>query len=102
MSKAKPVVKTPVIEKVAELGMKLRQRHLADYAATTSRNDFTQRQLKHCLILRAYLKTTYRRVLELLAVSPPLPEQLGRHKRPRQFHQGGRETVSAQDAHRLR
>ena len=67
----------PVVEKVAELAMKLGQRHLADYGATTSRHDFTQRQLMSCLILRAYLRTTYRGVLELLAVSPPLREQLG-------------------------
>ena len=66
-----------VIEKVAELAMKLGQRHLAAYGATTSRHDFTQRQLMSCLILRAYLKTTYRGVLELLAVSPPLRERLG-------------------------
>jgi len=52
--------------KVAELAMRLSQRHLADYGAVTSRHDFTQRQLLSCLILRAYLKTTYRGVLEVL------------------------------------
>src|SRR3984957_20088344 len=77
MSKDKATGKVPVIEKVAELAMRLGQRHLADYGATTSRHDFTQRQLMSCLILRAYLKTTYRGVLELLAVSPPLRAQLG-------------------------
>lgn len=78
MSKSKSAGGEPaVIEKVAALAMKLGQRHLADYGATTSRHDFTQRQLMSCLILRAYLKTTYRGVLELLAVSPPLREQLG-------------------------
>jgi Transposase DDE domain len=66
-----------VIEKVAELAMKLGQRHLAEYGANTSRHDFTQWQLMSCLILRAYLKNTYRGVLELLAVSPPLRERLG-------------------------
>jgi len=68
---------TPLIERVAALAMRLGQRHLADYGATRSRHDFTQRQLMSCLILRAYLKTTYRGVLELLAVSPPLRQQLG-------------------------
>jgi hypothetical protein len=77
MSKEKATDQTLVIEKVAELAMKLGQRHLADYGATTSRHDFTQRQLMSCLILRAYLKTTYRGVLEVLAVSPPLRERLG-------------------------
>jgi len=68
---------TPKVERVAELAMKLGQRHLADYGATTSRHDFTQRQLMTCLILRAYLKTTYRGVLDLLAASPNLRERMG-------------------------
>lgn len=69
--------KRPVIERVAELAMRLSQRHLADYGATTSRHDFTQRQLMSCLILRAYLKTTYRGVLDILAASRSLRECLG-------------------------
>src|SRR5260221_5388349 len=64
-------------QKVVRLAMSLGARHLADYGATRSRHDFTQRQLMACLILRAYLKTTYRGVLELLAVSPPLRQRLG-------------------------
>jgi len=55
------------IEKLAELAMRLAQPYLADYGATRSRHDFTQRQLMSCLILRAYLKTTYRGVLDILA-----------------------------------
>jgi Transposase DDE domain len=66
-----------VIERVAALAMKLGARHLADYGATRSRHDFTQRQLMACLILRAYLKATYRGVLEFLAVSPSLRQELG-------------------------
>jgi len=65
------------IEQVAALSMQLGSRHLADYGANTSRHDFTQRQLMACLILRAYTKTTYRGVLELLAVSPSLRQELG-------------------------
>jgi hypothetical protein len=65
------------IEQVAGLAMKLGSRHLADYGATTSRHDFTQRQLMACLILRAYTKTTYRGILELLAISPKLRRELG-------------------------
>jgi hypothetical protein len=68
---------TQVIERVAELAMKLGGRHLTDYGAARSRHDFTQRQLMACLILRAYLKTTYRGVWELLAVSPSLQAALG-------------------------
>src|ERR1700692_3086461 len=65
------------IERVAALAMQLGSRHLADYGATRSRHDFTQRQLMACLILRAYLKTTYRGVLELLLVSPSVRAELG-------------------------
>jgi hypothetical protein len=65
------------IERVAALAMQLGSRHMADYGANTSRHDFTQRQLMACLILRAYTKTTYRGVLELLAISPSLRRELG-------------------------
>jgi transposase len=75
--KPKREIKPPVIERVAALAMKLGARHLADYGATRSRHDFTQRQLMSCLILRAYTKTTYRGVLELLAVSASLRQELG-------------------------
>jgi hypothetical protein len=78
MSKGAPATEsTPAIERVAELAMELGRRHLADYGAVTSRHDFTQRQLMTCLILKAYLKTTYRGIIELLEVSPRLREQLG-------------------------
>jgi hypothetical protein len=69
--------RTQVVERVAELAMKLGGRHLSDYGAARSRHDFTQRQLMACLILRADLKTTYRGVdmplrteLEILEDSP--------------------------------
>jgi hypothetical protein len=75
MSDAARPVQT--IEQVTSLAMKLGARHLSDYGANTSRHDFTQRQLMACLILRAYTKTTYRGLLELLAVSPSLRKELG-------------------------
>ncbi len=78
--KAKP--ETQAV-RVAELAMKLGGRHLADYGAVTSRKDFTQRQLMTCLILRAYFKTTYRGLLEILELSPRLCEVMGMaDKRP--------------------
>ena len=40
--------------------------HLADYGSIKSRHDFTQRQLMACLIVKTYLKTTYRGVVDLL------------------------------------
>ncbi len=69
--------KKVMIEEVARLAMRLSQPHLADYGATTSRHDFTQRQLMSCLILRAYLKTTYRGLLEVLAGNIRLRACLG-------------------------
>jgi hypothetical protein len=66
-----------LVERVAEMGMVLGGKHLADYGASRSRHDFTQRQLMTCLILRAYLKTTYRGVLDLLTARPNLRQVLG-------------------------
>lgn len=65
------------VERVAGLAMGLGRRHLADYGATRSRHDFTQRQLMACLILRAYLKTTYRGLLDILAGHSQLRAALG-------------------------
>ena len=72
-----PVEKEEVIEQVVQLAMRLSRPYLADYGATRSRHDFTQRQLLSCLILRSYLKSTYRGVLEVLAISPTLRQHLG-------------------------
>jgi hypothetical protein len=62
---------------VIDLAMRLSHPYLAEYGATTSRHDFTQRQLITCLILRAYLKTTYRGVMEVLLESSELRERMG-------------------------
>lgn len=69
--------KRPEIERVAELTMRMSQQHLTDYGAIRSRKDFTQRQLMSCLVLRAYLKTTYRGVLDTLASNRALRACLG-------------------------
>jgi hypothetical protein len=71
------VSRPQTVEQVAALAMQLGARHLADYGANTSRHDFTQRQLMACLILRAYTKTTYRGLLEFLAVTPSVRRELG-------------------------
>src|SRR5262245_56909598 len=68
---------TAIIQQVAELSMRLSRPYLADYGATRSRHDFTQRQLMSCLVLRAYLKATYRGVMEVLALSSTLRQLLG-------------------------
>lgn len=71
------------LEAVARLAMHLGAQHLADYSSERSRHDFTQRQLMSCLILRAYLKTTYRGVCDLLKASDALRAILGmEHKVP--------------------
>jgi hypothetical protein len=66
-----------VVEQVADMAMRLSRPHLAQYGATRSRHDFTQRQLMSCLVLRAYLHTTYRGLIEVLRISPNLRECLG-------------------------
>ena len=52
--------KQTTVERVVELAMRLGGGHLTDFGATRCRHDFTQHQLMACLIVRAYLKTTYR------------------------------------------
>jgi hypothetical protein len=47
--KSKVITKL-VVERVAELAMRLGGKHLADYGSARSRHDFTQRQLMACLI----------------------------------------------------
>jgi hypothetical protein len=65
------------VEKIAALAMKLGAKHMADYGHIKSRHDFTQRQLMSCLILRAYLKTTYRGFIDLLEGHTALRQVLG-------------------------
>lgn len=65
------------VEKVARLAMKLSAKHMADYGSYKSRHDFTQKQLMACLILRAYLKTTYRGVVDFLSGHGGLRAALG-------------------------
>ena len=63
--------------KIAELSMVLGRRHLAEYGSYKSRKDFTQPQLMACLILKTCMKTTYRGVIEYLAVAGELREAIG-------------------------
>jgi len=65
------------VERIAVLAMTLGRDYLATYGATRSRHDFTQRQLMACLILRAYLKTTYRGITDLLTGHAGLRTALG-------------------------
>ena len=65
------------IEKIVALAMKLGRKHLEPYGATTSRHDFTQPQLMACLVLKVYLKTTYRGVVDFLEGHGGLRRVLG-------------------------
>lgn len=68
--------------KIVALSLALGRRHLSAYGSVKSRKDFTQPQLMACLILRTTLKTTYRGVVEQLAVSGELREAIGLKKLP--------------------
>lgn len=73
----------PVIERVAELAMHLGSKYLAPYGSVKSRKDFTQRQLMACLLLKHYLRTSYRGVMDFLSGHQALREALGlEHKLP--------------------
>jgi len=61
---------------VAKLALKLGKKSLADYSHPKSPKTYTQPQLLACLVLKTYLKTTYRGVVELIELSPPLVEAL--------------------------
>jgi hypothetical protein len=48
---------------VARLSMKLSGLYMQPYSHAKSPHKFTQSQLMSCLILRAYLQTTYREII---------------------------------------
>jgi len=62
---------------VAKLSVVIARRYLQDYSHTKSPKKFTQAQLTACLILRAYLKTTYRGIVDVLHASDKLQDCLG-------------------------
>jgi hypothetical protein len=57
--------------------MKLGQEHLAAYGSVKSRKDFTQRQWMSCLILKSYLKTSDRGLVDWLWGHAALRKVLG-------------------------
>lgn len=62
--------------------MSLGRRHMTACGSVKSQHDFTQPRPMACLILRTYWKTTYRGVVEQLAVSSEAREALGPTKLP--------------------
>ncbi|WP_437200841.1 hypothetical protein [Planctomicrobium sp. SH664] len=57
--------------------MRIGRQYVASYSHLKGPHKFTQEQLLTCLILRAYLKTTYRGVIEFLEVSETLQQRIG-------------------------
>lgn len=62
---------------VARLSMTLARRCMARYSHIKSPHKFSQPQLVTCLVLRAYLKTTYRGVVEFLGAAGQLRKAIG-------------------------
>jgi hypothetical protein len=71
-----------VLLNVASLSMQLSRKYVEPYSHRNSPQKFTQAQLLTCLILRAYLKTTYRGLIEILEVSESLRERIGLQRMP--------------------
>lgn len=67
---------------VASLSIRLAGKYMQPYSCSKSPHKFTQSQLMACLVLRAYLKTTYRGIIDLLGVSEELRSRLGLKKLP--------------------
>lgn len=67
---------------VASLSMRLSRTYVSSYSHRNSPKKFTQEQLLTCLIIKAYLKTTYRGVIEILETSDALRKRIGLEKLP--------------------
>jgi len=74
--------RTNVLLAVASLSMRLGRKYVEPYSHRNSPQRFTQAQLLTCLVLRAYLKTTYRGLIEVLEASDALRERLGLSRLP--------------------
>jgi hypothetical protein len=69
--------KPTLLHRVAALALEVAARRLPDYSHPKSPHVYTQPQLMTCLVLRAYLKQTYRGVVELLEEGDGLRAVLG-------------------------
>ena len=79
-------MKTNLLLEVVRLSLLLSGRFLAKYGHIKSPHKFTQPQLMTCLVLRAYLKATYRGVVDVLDSSQELREAMGLKKLPQLFN----------------
>ena len=71
-----------VLLNVASLSMQLAKKYVEPDSHRNNPQKFTQAQLLTCLILRAYLKTTYRALIEIVEVSESLRERIGLQRMP--------------------
>ncbi|MEW4451251.1 transposase [Bremerella sp. JC817] len=62
---------------VARLSMKLAGKFMRPYSHEQAPKRYTQPQLMTCLVLKAYLKTTYRGVIEIIDASDKLRDAIG-------------------------
>lgn len=69
--------RTNILLEVTSLSLRIARKYVAPYSHRNSPQKFTQEQLLTCLILRAYLKTTYRGLIEFLEVSDAVRKRLG-------------------------
>ena len=82
MARRKPDDKT-LQRRVAEWALEAGRRVLPDYSHPKSPRTYTQPQLLACLVLRAYLRQTYRGVVEAIVDSDGLRASLGLDRVPR-------------------
>lgn len=67
---------------VAKLSLRIGRKYVEPYSHVKSPKKFTQEQLITCLVLKAYLKTSYRGIVEILEVSDSLRKALGLRRLP--------------------
>lgn len=67
---------------VALIALEVSRAELNSYSCEKSNHIFTQPQLMACLVLKAYLRCTYRDVIERLEVMPQVVEALGLKRLP--------------------
>ena len=67
---------------LAKQTMRIAKAALPEYSSLYSRHDFTQHQLFTILVLRQFLKTDYRGIIQMLADFSDLRKALGLKKIP--------------------
>lgn len=75
-------MKKNLLLEVVQLSLQLSGRFMNAYGHIKSPHKFTQPQLMTCLVLRAYLKATYRGVVDVLASSQELRDAIGLQRLP--------------------